>query len=147
MLPLLLLPLTLGNDPEPFRVQNHVPPSFAVTNKVPPVVVKEPTYADILARVRRGEVVEFAAPLAGFPGEPGEYRCWLLDGTPVMQRKGVSLPASPFAGPASPSTPHTTVPFAGGPSTSFPGAAPFRGLTLTPARQVIRGFTNCSPFG
>jgi hypothetical protein len=34
MLPLLLLPLTMGNDPEPFRVQNHMP-AFEVRNRVP----------------------------------------------------------------------------------------------------------------
>ena len=58
-----------------------------------------PTYADVLARVRRGETVEFVAPLPGFPGEPGAYRCWLENGTPVMQRKGVAATtAQPFRG-------------------------------------------------
>jgi len=91
MLPLLLLPLSVGSEPPAFAVTNKVPP-FVVVNKVGPKPAA-PTYADILARVRRGETVEFVAPLAGFPGEPGAYRAWLENGTPVMQRKGVAAPA------------------------------------------------------
>jgi hypothetical protein len=123
MLPLLLLPLSVGSEPPAFTVTNKVPP-FVVVNKVPPkkadpscpcdvcpCVLKNPatpcpaacgaapTYADVLARVQSGETVEFTAPLAGFPGEPGAYRCWLENGTPVMQRKGVAVTtAQPFRG-------------------------------------------------
>ncbi|HVL13384.1 MAG TPA: hypothetical protein VM529_12525 [Gemmata sp.] len=97
MLPLLLLPLSVGSEPPAFEVTNRVPP-FVVVNKVEPKPAA-PTYADILARVRRGETVEFVAPLAGFPGEPGAYRAWPENGTPVMQRKGVAAPtAQPFRG-------------------------------------------------
>lgn len=80
-----------GSEPPAFTVTNRVPP-FVVVNKVEPKPAA-PTYADVLARVQSGETVEFTAPLAGFPGEPGAYRAWLDNGTPVMQRKGVDRPA------------------------------------------------------
>ena len=69
------------------------PAEFEAFDPPAAVAPAAPTYADVLARVRRGETVEFVAPLAGFPGEPGAYRCWLENGTPVMQRKGVDRPA------------------------------------------------------
>ena len=97
MLPLLLLPLSVGSEPPAFAVTNKVPP-FVVVNKVGPKPAA-PTYADILARVQRGGTVEFVAPLPGFPGEPGAYRAWMENGTPVMQRKGVAVTtAQPFRG-------------------------------------------------
>jgi len=98
VLPLLLLPLSVGSEPPAFTVTNKVPP-FVVVNKVGPPKPAAPTYADVLARVKGGETVEFTAPLPGFPGEPGAYRCWLENGTPVMQRKGVAVTtAQPFRG-------------------------------------------------
>jgi len=107
VLPLLLLPLSVGSEPPAFQVTNRVPP-FVVVNKVGPKPAA-PTYADVLARVRRGETVEFVAPLPGFPGEPGAYRCWLENGTPVMQRKGVAVTtAQPFRGGGIPFDPDHT---------------------------------------
>jgi hypothetical protein len=53
--------------------------------KAPP---KTPTYADVYARVLKGERVTFTAPLPGFTGAPGTYRCWLRDGKPVMEPCG-----------------------------------------------------------
>ncbi|HVL12512.1 MAG TPA: hypothetical protein VM529_08105 [Gemmata sp.] len=69
------------------------PAEFEAFDPPAAVAPAAPTYADVLARVRRGETVEFVAPLAGFPGEPGAYRAWSENGTPVMQRKGVAAPA------------------------------------------------------
>jgi len=75
------------------------PAEFRAFDPPAAVAPAAPTYADVLVRVRAGEAVEFTAPLAGFPGERGAYRCWLENGTPVMQRKGVAVTtAQPFRG-------------------------------------------------
>jgi hypothetical protein len=75
------------------------PAEFEAFDPPAAVAPAAPTYADVYARVLRGERVTFTAPLAGFVGEPGTYECFLDGGRPVMQRKGVAAPAaSPFRG-------------------------------------------------
>jgi hypothetical protein len=61
-----------------------------------PPASKPATYHAVYARVLAGERVAFAAPLAGFTGGPGEWVGRLENGTPVMERKAVSLTANPF---------------------------------------------------
>jgi hypothetical protein len=106
VLTFLLLACAANPDP-PFVVSNKVPPAFTVVNKAKALcpcgdackcdpakcpgscpAAKAKTYADVYARVLKGEEVTFTAPLPGFPGAPGQYRCFLRGGVPVMEPCG-----------------------------------------------------------
>ncbi|HVL13464.1 MAG TPA: hypothetical protein VM529_12935 [Gemmata sp.] len=117
MLPLLLLPLSVGSEPPAFDVVNRVPP-FVVVNKVLPkkadpscpcdvcpCVLKNPatpcpaacgaapTYADVYARVLNGERVTWEGAPPGMPR--GVYECWLENERPVMRLVPPAAAATP----------------------------------------------------
>jgi len=97
MLPLLLLPLSVGSEPPAFEVTNKVPP-FVVVNKVDPTPAA-PTYADVYARVLKGERVTWEGSPPGMPR--GVYECWMQNGSPVMRL----VPPAVAVAPAVPDCP------------------------------------------
>jgi hypothetical protein len=140
MLPLLLLPLTMGNDPEPFRVQNHMP-AFEVRNRVPAAALPTDPNDD-------------APP--GYQWQRRQGEDWKL--VKVAAAPVVAAPRPFVLSPGSPSDSSSTPGTTARPAVSSPSRARAPGYsvgvgrsadpTLTLAPLVgSSGFTNCPPSG
>lgn len=153
---LLLTPLAAGSEMTP-DVEAAVAVAWAwkvpTPEPPPPVVTRTPSaYETVLARVRAGESLTFAAPLDGFPGSPGVYDAYPINGKPYMKRREVSRPATPFPAAESRSTPTTGVTSAGTSRRPAPAPGSFAAtppaVTYTIAPTAGRGGnTNCPPWG